>query len=206
MKGPKANHNGPVSNILWYICARIYFLIFRWEVVDHVPDSPKMVIIACPHTSNWDMPIMVAAAGILRCKINWLGKHSLFKFPYGWFMRLTGGMPVDRRAAHGLVDTAVDIINSHDKILLAVPASGTRSKKEYWKSGFYHIAQQANVPIVCGYIDYGKRKCGLGMSLMPSGDIRADMDRIREFYKDIRGKFPEKRSRIRLRAEDELDA
>ena len=205
MKGPSIKHIGPPSNILWYLAARIYFVIFRWKVVDHVPKEEKMVIIACPHTSNWDMPFMVAAAGILRTKISWLGKHSLFKFPYGWFMRFTGGIAVDRRAPQGLVATAVDIIRSNEKIMLAVPASGTRSKKEYWKSGFYHIAKEANVPIVCGYINYGKKECGLGLSFIPTGDIKADMDRIRDFYKDIRGKYPEKRSRIRLRVEDEQD-
>ena len=203
MKGPAINHIGPVSSIFWYYAARIYFLIFRWKVVDHVPPVKKMVVIACPHTSNWDMPFMVAAAGILRVKISWLGKHTLFRFPYGWFMRLTGGIPVDRRAPQGLVASAAEIINERDTIILVVPASGTRSKRDYWKSGFYHIAQQANVPIVCGYIDYGRKTCGLGMSFTPSGDISADMDKIREFYKDIRGKHPSKRSRIRLRVEDE---
>jgi len=203
VKGPGANHTTAVSNVLWYWAARIYFLLFRWEVVDEVPDTPKMVVIACPHTSNWDMPFMVAAAGILRVKINWLGKHSLFKWPYGWFMRMTGGIPVDRRAPQGLVAVAADILNSRDKIVLAVPASGTRSKKDYWKSGFYHIAMVAQVPIVCGYLDYGRKRCGLGLSFVPTGDIKADMDRIRAFYEDVRGKYPEKRSRIRLRAEDE---
>ena len=146
---------------------------------------------------------MVAAAGILRIKINWLGKHTLFKFPYGWFMKLTGGVAVDRRAAGGLVDSAANIINTHNQIILAVAASGTRSKQDYWKSGFYHIAMEANVPIVCGYLDYGKKECGLGLSFIPSGDITADMDRIREFYKDKTGKFPANRSRIRLRAEEQ---
>lgn len=206
MKGPSIRHNGPASSILWYIAARIYFTIFRWTVVDHVPDHPKMVVIACPHTTNWDMPFMVAAAGILRVRINWLGKHTLFKFPYGWFMRLTGGLPVDRRGANGLVSSAAQIINNKEKIILAVAASGTRSKKDYWKSGFYHIAREAGVPIVCGYLDYAKKECGLGMSLIPTGDIQADMDKIRDFYKDKRGKYPEKRSRIRLRVEDELEA
>jgi 1-acyl-sn-glycerol-3-phosphate acyltransferase len=151
------------------------------------------------------MPFMVATAGILRVKINWLGKHTLFKCPYGWFMRLTGGIAVDRRAARGLVSSAADIIGEKDKIHLAVAASGTRGKRDYWKSGFYHIATEAQVPIVCGFLDYGKKECGLGLSIMPTGDIKADMDQIRAFYADKTGKFPEKRSRIRLRAEDELD-
>ena len=146
---------------------------------------------------------MVAAAGILRLRISWLGKHTLFKWPWAWFMRMTGGIAVDRRAAHGFVESAAEIITSRDTIALAIAASGTRSKVDYWKSGFYHIAMTAQVPIVCGYLDYGKKECGLGMAFIPTGDIKADMDRVREFYKDIRGKYPEKRSRIRLRAEDE---
>lgn len=178
-------------------------MIFRWKVVDYVPEYPRMVVIACPHTSNWDMPFMVAAAGILRLRLSWIGKHTLFKWPYAWFMRLTGGIPVDRRGSHGFVESAAEIITSRDKIAIAIAASGTRSKVDYWKSGFYHIAMTAQVPIVCGYLDYGKKECGLGMAFIPTGDVKADMDRVREFYKDVRGKHPEKRSRIRLKAEDE---
>lgn len=203
MKGPKVTHCGPVKGVLWYWIARVYFLIFRgWTVVDQIPQHKKTVFIAGPHTSNWDMPFMVAAAAILRVQISWMGKDSLFKFPFGWFMRLLGGTPVDRSSPQGLVAQAADILTSKERFFFAVPASGTRKRKEYWKSGFYHIALAANVPITCGYLDFAKREAGLGLSFVPTGDISADMDRIRAFYKDIQGKYPEKTSRVRLRIED----
>ena len=132
-----------------------------------------------------------------------MGKHTLFKPPFGWFMRWMGGVAVDRRANHNVVDQMAKELRERESLILAVPAEGTRKYVDYWKSGFYYIAQQAGVPIILGFLDYEKKVGGFGPALMPSGDIRADMDKIREFYKDIKGKRPEYFGRIRLRAEEE---
>ncbi|MBX3182353.1 MAG: 1-acyl-sn-glycerol-3-phosphate acyltransferase [Polyangiaceae bacterium] len=158
-----------------------------WTVSGELPDSPKAVVIAAPHSSNWDLPFMLAVAWTFRMQLNWLGKHTLFEGPGGGLMRRLGGIPVDRRARHGLVEQVATRIREADSMYLAVAPSGTRTGNTRWKSGFYHIAREAGVPIVLGFLDYGRRVGGVGPSLMPSGDVRADMDRIRAFYADIRG-------------------
>ncbi len=164
-----------------------YLKRFGWTTSGALPECGKGVIIAAPHSSNWDLPFMLAVAWEFQMKLNWLGKHTLFEGPSGALMRRLGGIPVDRRARHGLVEQVATRIREADSMFLAVAPSGTRTGNTKWKSGFYHIAREAQVPIVLGFLDYGRRIGGLGPSLMPSGDVRADMDRIRAFYADIRG-------------------
>ncbi len=177
--------------------------IFGWEKVGERPKPDKYVLIAAPHTSNWDLIFMLAYAYVFDLHISWLGKHSLFKFPFGWFMKFLGGIPIDRRSSNNAVKQVAEIIAKSKQISLAIPPEGTRSHRDYWKSGFYYIAREANVPIVLSFLDYAAKRGGFGPTIMPSDDLRADMDKIRDFYKDIKGKFPENYNRIRLRAEDE---
>ena len=167
--------------------ASSYLKLVGWKTTGTLPDSPKNVLIAAPHSSNWDLPFMLAVAGVFRLKINWLGKHRLFEGPMGPMMRALGGIPVDRRARHGLVEQVMQRFNDSESMYLAVAPSGTRSGNTHWKSGFYHIARAANVPIVCAFLDYKKKLDSVGPAIVPSGDIKADMDRIREFYADIVG-------------------
>lgn len=176
-----------------------------WRVAESPPEFDKYVLIAAPHTSNWDLPYMMAYAWIHDMKISWMGKHTLFYPPYGWFMRWLGGRPIERSSAHGVVHQTADQFKKATKLILAVPASGTRSKKDYWKSGFYFIAQEADVPIIPSYLDFGNKVAGFGPPLYPSGDIPKDMDILRAFYADKNGLYPEKHSRIRLRIEDEWE-
>jgi 1-acyl-sn-glycerol-3-phosphate acyltransferase len=117
-------------------------------------------------------------------------------------MRLLGGVAIDRTAAHGAVQGTADLLGASDKLVIAVPPEGTRGKRDRWKSGFYWIAYTAKVPIICGYLDYSRRRAGLGFVFHPTGDIKSDMERIRAFYADKRGKFPEKESTIRLPEEE----
>lgn len=175
--------------------------VFGWDVEGEPPQFEKAVLIAAPHTTNWDLPHMLAAAWVFRLKISWLGKHSLFRPPFGWFFRAMGGVPVDRSGHHGLVQAAAGVFERTDKLMLAVPPSGTRSKSPHWKSGFYWIAHTANVPVVCGYLDFSRRVAGLGRSFHPTGDVVSDMEQVRAIYADIRGKFPELETPIRLREE-----
>ena len=145
---------------------------------------------------------MMATAYAMRVRLSWFGKHTLFAPPWGWFLRKLGGIPVDRRAPQSLVSQMAEKFKDSDELVLAVPAEGTRSKVKLWKSGFYHIAFESGVPIGLGYLDYARRLCGLGMFVEPSGNVREDMDQIRAFYRDIRGKHPELESEPRLQEEE----
>ncbi len=190
MRSSAIAHPGPVTHWLLYWLARAWMFVFGWGTVGEPPQVEKAVLIAYPHTSNWDLPHMLAASFIFRFKVSWLGKHTLFKPPFGWFMRFLGGIPVDRKAPQGLVNQVAEILKNNDRLIIAVPPSGTRNKREHWKSGFYWIAHTAEVPVVCGYLDYQQRKANLGYILRPTGDVKADMEGVREFYAPVVGKFP----------------
>ncbi len=144
---------------------------------------------------------MLATAYAMGVRISWLGRHTFFVFPWGWFMRKLGGIPVDRRTHQSLVKQMAEKFKSNDYFVLAVPPEGTRSKVSLWRSGFYHIAAESGVPIGLGYLDYNRKLCGLGMFVIPSGNINEDMNKIRAFYRNIRGKYPDLESEPRLEEE-----
>jgi 1-acyl-sn-glycerol-3-phosphate acyltransferase len=175
--------------------------LFGWKICGEAATCRKFVLIAAPHTSGWDLPFMLATAFAMRVRISWFGKHSLFIPPWGWLLRKLGGFPVDRRAPHSLVRQMAERFKQSDALILAVPPEGTRKRVDVWKSGFYHIAAESGVPIGLGYLDYDRKLCGLGMFVWPSGNLRKDMDKIRDFYRPIRGKRPELQSEPRLREE-----
>jgi 1-acyl-sn-glycerol-3-phosphate acyltransferase len=177
--------------------------LFGWKKGEAPPQEDKYVLIASPHTTNWDFPFMMMYAFIYGMNISWMGKQALFRWPWGWFFKLMGGLPVNRTGSNNLVQQLAETFQEHDKLILVIPSAGTRSYRDYWKSGFYFIAKEAGVPIVPGYLDYKNKVGGFGPPLHPTVDLVADMDVLREFYKDKAGKYPEKTSRIRLRQEDE---
>ena len=144
---------------------------------------------------------MLATAYAMRVRISWFGKHTLFIPPWGWIMRKLGGIPVDRRAPQSLVTQMAEKFKSSEACVLAVPPEGTRGKVDVWKSGFYHIASECGVPIGLGYLDYSRKLCGLGMFVIPSGNVNEDMNKIRSFYRSIGGKHPDLESEPRLREE-----
>lgn len=133
----------------------------------------------------------------------WVGKHTLFRAPFGWVMRALGGIPVERSAAHHMVEQLASEFAARPSLALAMPPEGTRSLAPHWKSGFYHVATTAHVPIALGYLDYARKEGGIGAPIAASGDLRADMDRIRAFYAGKAGRHPELQGPIRLPAEDE---
>jgi len=182
---------------------RLYLRLLGWRVEGRFPDVEKTVVIAAPHTSNWDMPLMLAIAYVVGVRPAWLGKRELFRGPFGWVMRWLGGLPVDRAVRQNLVQQAVDGFAAADQLHLVIPPSGTRSGATHWKSGFYHIARGAGVPIVCAFLDYRRKVGGIGPVLTPSGNVVADMVPIRAFYADVTGKFPELTAPVRLLEEDE---
>ncbi len=161
-----------------------------WKVQGQLPpDGHKSVLIAAPHTSNWDLPYTLMVAFALRLHIYWMGKEQLFKPPFRGFMMWLGGIPVRREKSNNLVAASVDAIKAADGPLqLIVPPEGTRSNTRYWKTGFYYIALGAQVPIVMAYMDYKQKISGLGPVFLPSGDIEADMTAIKAFYAPFTGK------------------
>lgn len=163
--------------------------------------SRGSVVVCAPHTSNVDYLLMILVAWTQGMNLSFLAKTALFKPPLGWLMRATGGVPVDRSAPNGLVGQMADAFAADPSMNLAIPAEGTRSLTEYWKSGFYRIAEKADVPIVLAFIDKSKRETGFGLEMEASGDLVADMDRIREFYAGKVGLKHQNFGPIRLREE-----
>jgi len=156
------------------------------------PDGFKSVLIAAPHTSNWDLPYTLMVAFALRLHIYWMGKQQIFKPPFRGLMMWLGGIPVHRESANNLVAASAAAIKAaNGPLQLVVPPEGTRSKVRYWKSGFYYIALEAGVPIVLAYMDYERKLSGLGPVFQPTGNLEADMKAIQDFYKSFKGKNPE---------------
>jgi 1-acyl-sn-glycerol-3-phosphate acyltransferase len=163
----------------------------------------SMLVIAAPHTSNWDAVFLLGAAYSLHLRVNWLVKNSLFVPVVGPLIRFFGGIPVERSRSTNLVQRLAEQITASNGTALVVPPSGTRARTDYWKSGFYRIAVATNIPVVCGYLDYDRKVAGLGLSFFLTGDMSADMDRIRNFYAPVAAKYPDNKSRILLREENE---
>jgi 1-acyl-sn-glycerol-3-phosphate acyltransferase len=173
-----------------------------WKIEGHRPPYDRYVLIAAPHTSNWDFPLMLAFAAAFNIKITWMAKHNLFFPPVGWFLRMMGGMPINRRENSNVVAQMVQSFADKRPLVLVVPTEGTRRWVEYWKSGFYHIAHGAGVPIVPSYLDYGAKRGGFGKALQTTGNLALDMSYLRSFYQPMSGKFPELFGPVRLREED----
>jgi 1-acyl-sn-glycerol-3-phosphate acyltransferase len=169
-----------------------------WGLEGEPPALQKFVLIAFPHTSNWDFFYLMLLAAAYDVKISWVGKHSLFRWPFGGVLRMLGGIPVRRDRRSNFVTQMVAAFATAERFVLVVPAEGTRRRAQHWKSGFYHIARSASVPVVLGYLDYRRRRGGFGPALVPSGDVRADMDVVRAFYADKAGKYPSNSTPIRL--------
>ena len=182
---------------------RLYLRLTGWRVEGRIPDTARAVVIAAPHTSNWDLPIMLAVSYVLGIRPAWLGKKELFRWPFGGVMRWLGGLPIDRRVRQNHVQQAVAAFATADRLFLVIPPSGTRSRATHWKSGFYYIARGARVPIMCAFLDYRRKVGGIGPVLMASSSVVADMAEIRDFYTGITGRYPELQTPVRLLEEDE---
>ncbi len=182
--------------------ARVLVGLVRWKLDGELPPHPKMVMVAAPHTSNWDFPLAMIVAPALGVRIRWLGKHTLFRKPFGWLFRILGGIPVDRARALGVIGQSVAAFEAAEELVLVVTPEGTRSKRDYWKSGFYRIALGAGIPIVLIGVDGANRTIRVGPDFIPTGEVRADMDRIRSFLDGCRGIKPEQSGPVRLRKED----
>ena len=162
---------------------------------------PRGVLLGAPHTSNWDFVLMVMVSWHLGVSFRFLAKRSVFWQPLGSLMRALGGIPVNRGADSGLTRQLVEMAARGEKFLLVITPEATRSKVEFWKSGFYRIARDADLPVILGFIDRRRMACGVGPHLELSGAVAADMDRIRAFYDGFVGVRPGLESEPRLRDE-----
>ncbi len=182
----------PVVNTLLRAFSRLYLRLAGWRVEGQLAVD-KCVLIAAPHTSNWDLPLTLMTAFVLDLRLHWMGKHTIFKFPFGAVMRWLGGIAVNRSQKSNLVASSAQALREFEgKVQLIIPPEGTRDKVTTWKTGFYWIAHGAGVPIQLAYMDYANKRVGLGPLVVPSGDIDADMVGIQAFYQPFRGKHADK--------------
>ncbi|MEI8074354.1 MAG: 1-acyl-sn-glycerol-3-phosphate acyltransferase [Bacteroidota bacterium] len=169
------------------------FKLKGWTMDVNLPEGyERCVVIAAPHTSNWDFLYSLAVFFHYNLPIKYLAKKDLFRWPIKGMMERTGGLPVVRNKKNKLVDDMIQLFKDNDQLMLAIPAEGTRSWVDKWKTGFYHVAIGANVPILLGYLDYKKKVAGFGPLIYLSGDAFQDANKIKDFYRNISGKFPEK--------------
>jgi 1-acyl-sn-glycerol-3-phosphate acyltransferase len=170
----------------------ILFTILGWRLENNFPqDIKKYVVIAAPHTSWVDFPIAILSRMASGTMINFIGKNSLFKRPFGFFFRALGGTPVDRSKSNNLVDAIVQVFNSKEEFRLGLSPEGTRKKVDKWKTGFYYIAKGANVPIVMATLDFEKKKIKISDAYYPTDNIEQDFKFFHSFFKNVKGKNPE---------------
>ena len=180
----------PIINLLlrWFSIA--FFRLAGWKIVGKLPiEAVRCVLIAAPHTSNWDLPFTLMVAFALRLNVDWMGRSSLFKRPFRGVMMWLGGIPVDRSQSNNLVAaSSAALMQAKRPLQLIVPPEGTRSGTRFWKTGFYYIAAGAGVPVVMAYLDYEKKVGGLGPIFQTTGNIEADVAAIKIFYAGVTGK------------------
>ncbi|WP_237055349.1 1-acyl-sn-glycerol-3-phosphate acyltransferase [Microbulbifer sediminum] len=185
--------NTPIVTPVLRQVAKLLLKLHGWRVVadQSAMKLKKYVLLGAPHTSNWDGYYFILTALKLGVVPQWMGKDKLFRFPLGGTMRWFGGIAVDRSKANNLVQATVDQFNKASSLIVAVPPEGTRGRGERWKTGFYHIARGAGVPVVCGFINFAKKEVGLGPALEMGENLAAELARFKDFYADKIGKFPE---------------
>lgn len=174
------------------LLSKFFFWITGWKVIGAVPkELKKLVMIAAPHTSNWDLLYARAAFYIMGVPVRYTVKKELFFFPLGSILNGVGGIPIDRKTKGNMVDKMATLFNEREELTILITPEGTRSYAPEWKKGFYYIALAANVPISLGYLDYEKKHAGVGPLIYPTGNYEEDLDKIQSFYRDITAKFPE---------------
>jgi 1-acyl-sn-glycerol-3-phosphate acyltransferase len=182
--------------------ARTAFALLRafgWNVVLAQPVPMQCVVVFYPHTSNWEFAIGILAKWAVGIHFRYVGKDALFRRPFGALFRRWGGIPVNRRLSTGFVQQMREEFLRHDDFRLVIAPEGTRRRTAHWRSGFYHLARAARVPVALGFIDYPSRRIGVGAYVDLSGDPAADMRRIAAFYADKRGRHPANQGPVVLR-------
>ncbi|MES2900777.1 MAG: lysophospholipid acyltransferase family protein [Pseudomonadota bacterium] len=185
----------PVVNTLMRAVSRAILRLAGWRSAglsrDELAAYPKFILIAAPHTSNWDFPFTLMVCFDLQLKVYWMAKASLFAWPIGWLSRWLGGIPINRGAKNNTVSNTIDAFATRERLAIIVAPEGTRGRVTHWKTGFYHMAHGAGVPIALAYLDFKKKTGGIGAMFTTTGDIEADMALIQAFYRGIEGKNPQ---------------
>jgi hypothetical protein len=177
--------------------SEMYFRLTGWAIVGGVPDKPKLVIVAYPHTSNWDFFVYLALVSHFDLDVRFLAHQGLFVGPFGWLLHRWGAIPV-REGAGSDVATLVESFDRADSLLLVLAPEGTRAGGSAWKSGFWRIADGADVPVVMGFVDKDTKRMGFGPALKVDGDVEGWMEHANVFYGDKRGLKPQNRGPLRL--------
>lgn len=176
-----------------------------WRVDTIYPPDKKYILVGAHHTSNWDLPLALLFSMASGIKFNFLAKDEAFRWPMGGFMRWLGGIPVNRRAQTNFVEQLAEEFATREELIIVITPEGTRKRTTYWKTGFYYMALAAKVPIALGFLDYPNKRIGIGKMFVPSGDLETDLNILRIFYEDKKGKFPHQHGEIRVRP-DKLDS
>ncbi|MBX3001074.1 MAG: lysophospholipid acyltransferase family protein [Caldilineaceae bacterium] len=171
------------SGLLW---------LAGWKPAGQLPNLSKFIVVAAPHTSNWDGVLAVLVLWAAGLNIHWMVKREVLDNPFSGILRWLGAIPVDRQSPVGLVDQIVERFTSREKFIVVITPEGTRKRVEKWKTGFYRIAMGANVPIVLAYADYPKRTVGIGPTLIPTGNLDADLARMMDFFKTVTPRHPDR--------------
>ncbi len=175
--------------------------LLGWRTEGVAPDLKRYVMIGHPHTSTWDFPVFIFTIWALEIPVRFLGKKSLFDSSFGWMFYALGGVPVDRSGGKNMVQAVADLFEERDKLVLGLSPAGTREASSSWKSGFYYMALAANVPVVCGSIDFKRRRAVILGAVDLCGDVATDMDAIRLLYADVAGRNPARMVPVRLASE-----
>lgn len=176
------------------ILRRVFMFAFKavgWKAEGTPPEDGRCVLAAAPHTSNWDLVAVLCVAFELRIHTYWMGKESIFRWPFKSLMLWLGGVPIDRSKSTNSVAQSIEAFETHGRMALVIPPEGTRSRTNKWKTGFYHIAEGAKVPLILGYVDYGRRTSGMGPVFELTGEVEKDMAEIKAYYSTITPKYPE---------------
>ncbi|MCK4834248.1 MAG: lysophospholipid acyltransferase family protein [Gammaproteobacteria bacterium] len=181
------------------VFSKVILKLIGWHADVTLPEEKKYVMIGAPHTTNWDLPIGLLCFWSASIRLTWVGKKQLFIGPFDYLFRALGGIPVDRSVHTGFIDQIAHQFDSRDEMIFGLTPEGTRSRTEYWKTGFYYIALKAKVPICLAYVDFPSRTIGFGKTFIPTGDIDKDFEIIKSFYQDKTGKCPEHQGPIRIR-------
>lgn len=168
--------------------------ILGWRIEGHFPTSdqiPKYIVVSAPHTSNWDLPLGLATRAIERSRIGFIGKKSLFRFPFGWLFRMMGGIPVDRSQSSNYVDAVVEVVKSRAKFAICIAPEGTRKRVDRLRTGFYWIARKAEIPMVLTALDYENKVLWISDPIYATEDDQKDLEGILSFFRGVNGKHPE---------------
>lgn len=186
--------NTPILKSLLMGISLLILKILSWEKTGRLPKEAKYIIIFAPHTSNWDLFYGILMAFAFKLDVRFIAKKELFRRPFSSLMKWLGGLPIDRTLSSNIVDQMICTFNESKIFVLALAPEGTRHKTDGWKSGFYHIAVSAHVPIQLAFLDYAKKTGGAGPLIYPTGDLDCDMKSIEDFFAMVRGRYPDKTS------------